>query len=415
MKDIMKILPAPVKKVVMAGVGFAELNNYRIYIVGGAVRDYFMSIKPIDVDVVIEGNGLKIAELISAKFGLPLVRHERFITATIKIDGYEVDFSTARKEVYKKPAALPDVVPATIEEDLQRRDFTINAIAISLNKKDYLKVIDPFNGLIDIQNKIIRVLHDKSFVDDPTRVFRAIRYMSRFGFNIEQHTEQLIFKALKDNTFGGLTSSRIFNEFKLLFSEKEPGICLKNLRKYHLVQTFSESIKVSEKLLNIFYRIPEINNKLGITEQWRVCILALLRGLSPEERKLIIQKYPFDRHLIDSLNQIEEFHRVCRSLNRKIDNSKLFMTLRDFKDDIIIYGIASTESSLIALNLKRFIKLRKCRAVLSGHDLKKLGIPEGPHYNRILREVHLLYLDGKLKNKKDAERWVKIKLTPPHC
>jgi tRNA nucleotidyltransferase (CCA-adding enzyme) len=409
MKNILQTVPESVFRVIQMAKDFAVSKNYKLYIVGGAVRDYYMSKKPSDIDIVVEGNGMELAELVAEKLGYKIVRHHKFLTATIKIsEDNEIDFSTARKEIYRKPAALPDILPSTIEEDIKRRDFTINAIAISLNKNNELKVIDPYSGLSDIKNKIIRVLHNKSFIDDPTRAFRAVRYMTRFGFKIETRTRKLIYKALELQVFEQLSSSRIFNEMKLILSEKDPGRCIKNLDRFNLLKVFSDKIKVDRILLNLLSRIPGINLKLAYNEQWRICMVALFSRLSDNEIDLMIKRYPLDRQLIRALSQLPEFKKCLKSLNKKIKNSELFSILQDFSDEVIIFGIADTDSSIIRGNLLRFIEiLKKIQPILSGNDLKKMKIPSGPLYSKILREVHLLYLDGRIKSRDGAFKWVK--------
>ncbi len=411
MEDIIRRIPVPIRRVIETGSALAVRRNYKLYIVGGALRDYYMSKKPSDVDIVVEGNGMELAGMVAEKLKYPIVRHQKFLTATIKISqDFEVDFSTARREVYKKPAALPDITPSTIYDDLKRRDFTINAIAIDLNRDNYLEVIDPFNGRRDIKNKVIRVLHDQSFIDDPTRAFRAIRYMARFGFRIENNTYTLMREAEARGVFYELTASRIFNEIKLLLSEERPNICMKNLERFNLLKVFSDNIKIGRGIATLLSEIPRINQKIGTTEQWRVCLVALLSELSENERDLMIKKYPFDRQLIKSINQSDRFKTSLENLWKKRKNSELFSELRDFSDEILICGIAGADSREVKSALIKFIKSIKNRPpLLSGNDLKKEGILPGPIYNKILQKVHLLYLDGKIKNRKDAVAWVRAR------
>lgn len=406
MENILERLPDSIRKVIKVAKNFALQKGNKLYIVGGVVRDYYLSEKSTDIDIVVEGNGMELAGLVAERLKYAIIEHHKFLTATIKISqNYEIDFSTARKEVYKKPGALPDIIPSSIYEDLNRRDFTINAIAISLNKNNYLKVIDPFNGLQDIQNKVIRVLHDKSFIDDPTRAFRAIRYMTRFGFKIDENTERLIHEAGKKNVFNEVTSSRIFNEMKLLLSEESPGLCLKNLERYNLLKFFLD-IKIDKNLLNKFSKIVKISREFGMIEQWRLCLIELFGRFSGDK----IEKYPLDRRLINSLSQLDKFRKSLGLLSKKMKNSQLFNILKNFSDELIIYGIAVTNSSLIKANLEKYIKsISKIPTLLDGYDLKRMGIPPGPLYSEILKKVHLLRLDGKIRNKKMALKWVKMK------
>ena len=194
----------------------ADRENIKIFVVGGLVRDLLLGVKDLDIDIVVEANAINFAKVLSDKF----VTHEGFKTATIEKGGFKIDLATARKEYYKKPAALPQITPATIREDLFRRDFTINAMAISLNKDNFKELVDFYNGQKDLKDKKIRVLHDKSFIDDPTRIFRAIRFQKRLEFEIEPHTQKLMADAINLGMIEKLKAQRIKKEMDLFLKEK---------------------------------------------------------------------------------------------------------------------------------------------------------------------------------------------------
>ena len=164
----------------------AQENNCRVYIVGGMIRDLYLGRENFDFDIVVEGDGIALAKKLADKFKAKLVDHEKFATAVLFVpNGIKIDIATARKETYEHPGALPNVVPGNIEDDLSRRDFSINAMAASLNPEDFGELIDFFDGLSDLKKKEIKVLHDLSFIDDPTRILRAIRFEQRLKFKIE--------------------------------------------------------------------------------------------------------------------------------------------------------------------------------------------------------------------------------------
>ena len=210
----------------------ADKEGINAFVVGGFVRDTLLGINDKDIDIVVEANAIDFAKIVIEKINvgatlavaqkgqgqaLPLhiKTHEGFKTATIEICGFRIDLVTARKERYKKPAAMPEITPATIREDLFRRDFTINAMAISLNKKGFGKLIDFYDGQKDLKEKKIRVLHDKSFIDDPTRIFRAIRFQKRLGFIVEQHTQKLMTDAIDIGMIQKLKKQRVKKELDL--------------------------------------------------------------------------------------------------------------------------------------------------------------------------------------------------------
>lgn len=204
----------------------ADKLKIKAYIVGGPVRDKLLGIKNFDLDFVVEGDGIKFAEALNKSLKGRLTKYPAFGTATIKSKSKKVDIVTARKETYKEPGAYPSVKPGEIKDDLFRRDFTINAMAIAVNKKGFGKLVDFYNGQKDLKKGLIRVLHDKSFMDDPTRIFRAVRFAVRFGFKIEPHTKKLMKDAVLGGFLGDVNTGRIRKEIELFLKEKNPKKCL---------------------------------------------------------------------------------------------------------------------------------------------------------------------------------------------
>jgi tRNA nucleotidyltransferase (CCA-adding enzyme) len=219
-----------------------------VYAVGGFVRDILLRVENLDVDIVVEGDGIRFAEEFEKKFHCRIRTHKKFGTAIILFpDGLKVDVATARWEVYDSPAALPTVESASIKMDLYRRDFTINTLAIQLNPSAFGEQIDFFGGVKDIKEKVIRVLHNLSFVEDPTRVFRAIRFEQRFGFQIGKHTQHLMKNALKVGFLERLSGGRVFSELILLLQEETPLPALRRMRDFHLFHFLHPTLKFDEQ------------------------------------------------------------------------------------------------------------------------------------------------------------------------
>jgi len=213
----------------------ADKEGINAFVVGGFVRDLLLGVDDKDIDIVVEANAIDFAEKfnVGAYCNTPLhATHGGFKTATIDIGGYKIDFVTARKEHYKKPAALPQIEPATIREDLFRRDFTVNSIAISLNKNSFAEIVDFYNGQKDLKDKKIRVMHDKSFIDDPTRIFRAIKFKHRLGFDVEPYTQKLIKEAVAIGMIAKLKNQRIKKEIDLILKEPNALKIISELRGY---------------------------------------------------------------------------------------------------------------------------------------------------------------------------------------
>jgi tRNA nucleotidyltransferase (CCA-adding enzyme) len=205
----------------------ADNEDVPVYLVGGPVRDILLDFPAYDMDFLVEGDGTRFSEILNASLKGKLEIHRHFRTAVIESGDLKLDIVTARSETYKKPAAYPDVKPGSLKEDLFRRDFTINAMALSVNKKSFGEMKDYYGGYADLKAGIIRVTHDKSFIDDPTRIFRAVRFSARFDFKIEKHTEKLMKEAVSLGLLGELNRGRIKKELELFFKEQDPLKCLR--------------------------------------------------------------------------------------------------------------------------------------------------------------------------------------------
>lgn len=194
--------------------------GYRAYLVGGTVRDIILGKGHIDVDITVEGDAIRLGKIAANETGSDIAVYKGFGTCKLSFgDGFKVDLATARRETYRRPGAMPAVKPSTLKEDLKRRDFTINSMAVSIMPKDFGRVHDPFNGAGDIRSAVIRVMHSKSFIDDPTRILRARRFSARFGFKIEPKTDALMKKALINRALDTVSAGRIQKELMLISKE----------------------------------------------------------------------------------------------------------------------------------------------------------------------------------------------------
>lgn len=210
----------------------ADSMGLQVYAVGGFVRDLLLRRRNEDVDLAVEGPGIAYARHLAREWGVGVQTHERFGTATLRLDGGgKLDVATARQETYPHPAALPQVAAAGIEQDLRRRDFTINAMAVRLNPGAFGRLVDPLSGRQDLEAGMIRILHRRSFEDDPTRIFRAVRFEQRFGFRLEPVTRRCLQEALRLNYTGRLSRPRVLRELFLLLDEAQPVLGLRRLAR----------------------------------------------------------------------------------------------------------------------------------------------------------------------------------------
>ncbi|MFH1479065.1 MAG: hypothetical protein ABIG92_04740 [Candidatus Omnitrophota bacterium] len=229
--DLEKKLSSKIFKLIKTIATIGDKEGIRLYIVGGVVRDILLGVKNLDLDFLVEGDAIAFTESLNKALRGKLTIYKAFNTATLSLKGYRIDFVAARKESYKRPASYPDVEPGTLKDDLHRRDFSINAMAISVNKKDLGRLVDHCDGYKDLRKGIIRVLHEKSFVDDPTRIFRAVRFAVRFGFEIEPETKKLMKGSILGGFLGEVNRGRIKKEIELFLREKDPLKCLESFSK----------------------------------------------------------------------------------------------------------------------------------------------------------------------------------------
>ena len=228
---------------------FAETKKLPLWAVGGFVRDFYLGKKTYDIDICVEGKIDNLLSFCRKKYGAKITRFETFGTARVSLaNGLKLDFVRCRKEVYPKPAALPQVKPSSLKEDLFRRDFTANAAALSLLPREFFKSYDFFEAEKAIKKGYIKILHDKSFIDDPTRIFRAIRFAARFNWDIEKNTLSLLKKAVKENYLLLLSRARLNHEFIKILEEKKPLAALKMLEKFDILKYYSENLKIPKNI-----------------------------------------------------------------------------------------------------------------------------------------------------------------------
>ena len=292
-KNVKRIMEERISRPVLdrlaAMGGLADEMGFHAYLVGGFVRDLLLRNDNFDIDVVIEGDGIRFAGELGRRAGIKTRVHKEFGTAKILFgDGFKVDVATARLEYYKAPAALPIVEHSSLKLDLYRRDFTINTLAISLNKNTFGELIDFFGAQTDIKEKSIRVLHSLSFVEDPTRVFRAVRFEQRFGFQIGKFTMNLIKNAVKMSFLSKIKGPRIWRELALMFSEAYPGRIMKRLRELDLLEFIYPSLSFDHEQERLFGEMDTVLKWYGLSYKGKYnrvfyYLLGLVDRMSPED------------------------------------------------------------------------------------------------------------------------------------
>lgn len=378
---------------------FANQYNTRIFIVGGPVRDMIMSKKKSliigqDLDIAVENNFSEIGESLAKELNAKIIRYPQFMTMTIELkDSSHIDIAQTREEIYHKPAVLPRVLPALIDIDLNRRDFTINAIAMEIKSKPPYPIIDPFNGRKDLKEKKIRVLHQQSFVDDPTRIFRAIRFATRLGFKIEPKTEALMRSAIKHGYLKLLSGERILYELKLIMNEKKSIDILKSLQSCNIISNLF-NVKLPKKFFIEQKNLADGNLKL-------IHFFSII----PES---LWSKYPLLKDIVGSAKHLKEFPKYRNKLAKAIKPNQIYKILKAF-DKPALEVLKYTEKEPIRIKVKNYLnKYSKVKIFTTGDMLKSLNIKPGPCYAKIMNELLYQKLDKKIKNKNDEMDYLKI-------
>ena len=251
-------LPKRLLRIIFLVRDLACKQNVGVYLVGGFVRDLLLAVENFDLDIVVEKDGIDFAYKLSSMLDAGVVKHRAFGTATItKKDGFKIDIATSRKEFYPQPAVLPLVSQGSIQDDLFRRDFTINAMACHIDFEKFGQLVDIFGGLRDLKERCIRFLHNKSFIDDPTRIIRATRFEQRFGFNIDRNTLHFIKQAKKLKMLEKVQKHRIRDELILIFKERRPYKILKRLRQIYNLSFIDKNIKLRSNFKKVFYNLDK--------------------------------------------------------------------------------------------------------------------------------------------------------------
>ncbi len=406
----------------------AESLEMRAYLVGGMVRDLLIGRENKDIDIVIEGDGIHFATSFAKRFNLHVKTHEAFKTATVVVNrNLNFDVATARIEFYKSPAALPEVEESSLKMDLTRRDFTINALALSLNKEDPYQLIDYFDARQDIKRKKIRTLTKLSFVEDPTRAFRAVKFEQRLHFQLAKQTEKMLRLSVSEGHFKNLSIKRIFNELLQILKEENPIWGIRRLEELHIPKVISPSLHVDEEMLNHLKGIRDLSHWFSlqnIPEQPRWELLycnIFLRRLKEEEREHLIAA--------TSLKQKEQtvlrwhpamLHTLAQRWQKEgyslrhphaAPFSYLYRSFSHLSLELLVLFIENLpdvkERAYLAEYLRRYFSLT---LHVSGDEIAKQGIPPSPLYTTLQEEVKEAEIDGIIHTEEEKKNFLRRRI-----
>ena len=399
--QIEQYLPRQVTELVRTMSMEANGLGQKVYLVGGIVRDLLIGYPNFDVDLVVEGDAIKLAQQVAEITEAKVLTHPRFGTAKLSYDNFTLDIATARRETYARPGVLPAVAPDTIEGDLFRRDFSINAMAVSLAQNNYGELIDPYQGKSDLEHRFIRILHSKSFRDDATRILRAIRYEQRLGFEIEPQTARLLKQDIP--MLETISGDRIRHELELILKEEFPEGIIRRLGQLGVLQRINSSLKGNSWIAGKFEKARQLSKPGQLLS---IYFGLLIYQLSERENEQFILRLNMPKKLAQAMRDTLRLKSRLSLLGKPLmRHSEIYYLLHEYDPLAIQSNAIVSESSTVSLNLELFLsKLRYVKVSHRGEELQKLGIPAGPELGEILKILHKAKLDGGVKTKAEEEK-----------
>lgn len=409
-REIEEQLPAELASLMHLAGKTATQQDQRLYLVGGVVRDLLLGKPNLDLDLVVEGDAIKLAQALAKAISAKITIHHPFNTAKVEWDKWSADFATARSEVYHHPGALPVVRPSSIEDDLFRRDFTINAMAVSLSPTRYGEVIDRYGGQLDLERRLIRILHDQSFTDDATRIWRGLRYEQRLGFQLEEKTLGRLKRDIP--RLDTISGDRVRYELECVFREGEPE------RVFHRAEELSVLSRLHPALSGdgwLREKFKLARQKVGKNLPTLSLYFALLTyRLNDEEREQLISYLKLRRAVAQTLRDIPALKGKLKTLAYpELKRSYVYRLLGGYTPQAILAGSIATDSPITRQHLELFQhRIRYVKSLLNGDDLKKMGVPAGPEMRELLEQLLEARLDGKVVTREDEEKLVRD-VNPP--
>lgn len=381
-----------------------------VFVLGGAPRDLVSSNQMGDLDLVVEGDGEGFARALAAALGGKMKSHPRFFTAAVELPGGRLDVATSRQEYYDSPAVLPRVEPGPFEDDLRRRDFTVNTLAIELGKGPPFAVEDSYEALRDLKEHRLRVLHDESFIDDPTRIFRGVRLESRLGFRLDEATERLATGAVRDGVFDSLSSDRLRRElFRLLEPIGSIETRLQRLGGLGLLSVLSRDLQLSAEDQTWIGRAAEkaggLPADIADVEGWRLAFPALLGGLDPTAIESVATRLalrPNERDwLLTSRLDLDHALEVLRHPDSR--PSDVDRALGPLRSEQIALLLAVTELPVVRKVLVWLDNWRAVQLSLTGQELLEAGVPPGAWIGRALESTREARLNDTITAREELD------------
>jgi tRNA nucleotidyltransferase (CCA-adding enzyme) len=373
----------------------AEASALRAFLVGGTVRDLLLDRESLDVDIVIEGDAVRLAREVAARTGARLAKTTAFGTAALKGGAFSLDLATARSETYARPGALPSVTPSTIDADLLRRDFTINAIALQITSPAPGKLLDPTGGVADLRGDVVRVLHDRSFEDDATRILRAVRYEAHFGFRLEGRTLDLLQRDLR--FLDPISGTRIRHELTRTFAEAEPERALVRLQELGVLAAIHPALSFGREQAESIRRLREMG--APTIAMWPLIAWTAPEGQIPD----VIRRLALTRAQTAAVASAQ----AARGIEARLASAAHPSEITHLLDPLpmpTVYALAAMSSDERVVSY--LTTWRTARPILRGDDLIELGVLRGPDVADVLAMLRAAKLDSEVISRADEEHLV---------
>jgi tRNA nucleotidyltransferase (CCA-adding enzyme) len=395
--------------VVRAAVRVAREQQVALYLVGGTVRDILLGKQPKDLDLMIEALPRRFARKMAAQLNAEWHFEPRFLTASLLVEDHVIDLARARRETYAHAGALPRVFPATAAQDLMRRDFSVNAMAVALAGPGRGVLLDSCGGERDLRARTLRVLHDRSFIDDPTRILRGIRLASRLGFSFEARTRRLAAAAVKSRAFESVSADRIRQEIFLLLQEPEPANALALGKGLGLTRALLPGLRVGKRLSDALERARGYG-----------------RILTPDERRdaMLLSVLAFSAHPLEGARRLGLSGSTLRAAKamvrfrgslagrlREAGPSVVVRILDALPPQVILALACATTSQQARRQMLQYLRhWRFAKPKITGDDLLRLGFAEGPALGAALRAARDAQLDGTARTRTQQMRIASARL-----
>ena len=399
--EIKQQLPEELVDFIRVAGTIAQSRGQNLYLVGGVVRDLLLKRANFDLDLVVEGDAISLARELAGVRAGKIITHPRFGTANLQWDEWSVDLATSRCETYAGPGALPVVKPGAIKDDVVRRDFTINAMAVELNPERYGRLLDLYGGRSDLDNKLIRVLHEKSFVDDATRIWRAIRYEQRLDFRIESETLARLKQGVK--YLATISGDRIRHELELILKENCPEKVLRRADELRVLVKLCPALRVGSWLAERFARARELSLPDKPSPGLYLSLLAY--PLTGKEAEDLISYLKLRKSVSQVMRDTIDLKPRLKLLeSMEITPSGVYCLLHGYSLTAVTAGLLASESAKARERINLFLhKLRYVQPALTGEDLVRMGVAPGPRISEILNRLRNDRLDGKVSSKREEE------------